>query len=236
MISHHHRTIFVHIPKCAGQSIEHMFLEDLGLTWEAREPLLLRPNDDPDLGPPRLAHLLAADYVRCGHVSQEEFDSYFKFAIVRDPYDRALSMFNYLKVPRRRSIGEKLLSRLNISKPTGNLAMLDIDEFMTEYLPEMFEIGAGEGEDSDFWFVRKQADFVVDADGKLLVDEIIRLEQLNEKIAGLRKRCGLRSELRHVNKSSRKMTRQGLLPMHIDTIEALYKDDFDMFGYARHSS
>jgi hypothetical protein len=32
MISHPHRTLFVHIPKCGGQSVEHAFLNALSLT------------------------------------------------------------------------------------------------------------------------------------------------------------------------------------------------------------
>ena len=42
MISKAHKTIFVHIPKVAGQSIETMFLNDLNLKWDERSKLLLR--------------------------------------------------------------------------------------------------------------------------------------------------------------------------------------------------
>ena len=70
MLTHQHKTVFVHIPKNAGQSIETVFLDVLGLTWESRAPLLLRPNDIPELGPRRLAHLAASEYVSCGHMTQ----------------------------------------------------------------------------------------------------------------------------------------------------------------------
>ena len=60
MISHPHRTVFVHIPKCGGQSIETAFLADLGLGWKSRAPLLMGANDRPELGPPRLSHLRQA--------------------------------------------------------------------------------------------------------------------------------------------------------------------------------
>ncbi len=33
MISHQHKCILVHVPKTAGQSIEHVFLDLHGLTW-----------------------------------------------------------------------------------------------------------------------------------------------------------------------------------------------------------
>ena len=61
MISHRHQCVFVHVPKTAGISIEHVFLAQYGLTWDERAPLLLRFNPDPALGPERLGHLTATD-------------------------------------------------------------------------------------------------------------------------------------------------------------------------------
>ena len=95
MICHDFRTIFVHVPKTAGQSVEMVFLNKLNLTWEQRAPLLLRPNSDPAKGPPRLAHLYASEYVSCGHISDEDFARYFKFSVVRNPWARAVSVYKF---------------------------------------------------------------------------------------------------------------------------------------------
>ena len=51
MISHKHKTVFVHIPKVAGQSVEQMYLADLGLNWSERAVLLLRPKLNTEKGP-----------------------------------------------------------------------------------------------------------------------------------------------------------------------------------------
>lgn len=104
MISHSHKVIFIHVPKCAGQSIEMIFLKDLGLTWEFRAPLLLRPKSREELGPERLAHLFANEYVKFGYIEASKFNDYFKFAIIRDPIDRILSELNYRQVKRRSSV------------------------------------------------------------------------------------------------------------------------------------
>ena len=39
MISFPHKTIFIHIPKCAGQSVEETFLNDIGLDWRKHRHL-----------------------------------------------------------------------------------------------------------------------------------------------------------------------------------------------------
>lgn len=90
MLSERFRTIFVHIPKNAGQSIETVFLEQHGLNWATRAALLLKRNDDPAKGPERLAHLYAREYVEYGYVSQTDFDAFYKFAVVQSVCPRGV--------------------------------------------------------------------------------------------------------------------------------------------------
>ena len=172
MISKAHNCIFVHIPKNAGQSIEHVFLGLNNLTWKTRAPLLLRPNSDPAAGPPRLAHLRARDYVRCGHVSQADYDRFFKFGIVRNPWERMVSFYKYMGEPKTESF----------------------NEFVLNSFPRFWK--------DKYWFVCPQTDYVYDEQSKLLVDFVGRFEQLQPDFGIVCQKLGLPPiQVPFVNKS-----------------------------------
>ena len=210
MISHNHKAIFVHIPKCGGQSIESAFLRDLGLTMANRAPLLLRPNDNPNVGPPRLAHLMAADYLKYCYASAEMFERYYTFSVVRDPISRVVSMFNYLKI--------KDISGRRI----------EFSRFLNEWLPKQLT-GLEQRDVGNFqragWFVRPQYDYLVDEDGKVLLDEIFRLEELNKKFGTIQEKTNLASPLTHINKSDQAFSTKMLSDSERKFIQELYSKD-----------
>lgn len=233
MISHHHKCIFVHIPKNAGQSIEYVFLNLLDLDWETRAPLLLRYNDRPELGPPRLAHLRAQEYVFYKYLSQELFDEYFKFTFVRNPWGRMLSIYKYLKFNQR----------------------YEFKSFLTKAFKNKIWR-------NEYWFVRPQSDFICDENGKILVDFIGKFESLQDDFNDVCKKIALAPiEIPHVNKSNVK-PRLSLHPRElmkylnhqinqinlkriptfnkyqdyydnesIEIVADLYKRDIELFGY-----
>lgn len=176
MISHHHRCVFVHIPKCGGQSVETMFLRDLGLTWEQRAPLVMRPAARGELGPPMLAHLLARDYVRLRYLPQQLFDDYFKFAVVRDPFARAESTYRYLSFDR----------------------LMSFDRFAQQYVPD----AARRPDHRMHWFLRPQVDFLVDENGSPLVDMVLDLADLDAELPAIADKLGVGdTTVPHVNVS-----------------------------------
>ena len=177
MISHHHRCIFVHIPKCGGQSVETIFLRDLGLTWEERAPLLMRPATPGEPAPPMVAHLLAQDYVRSFYISQELFDSYLKFAVIRDPFARVASIYRFLKIDR----------------------LMTFHQYLTGYLTAAVR----DSSHRMHWFVRPQVDYLF-GDGGLMVDRIIRLENLDDELSEVAQGLGVKDcRVPHVNDSER---------------------------------
>ena len=134
MVVHKYKTIFIHIPKTAGQSIESYFLNLLGLDWDTRAPLLLMPNKNKKLGPPYLAHLKADEYVEKHYVSKEIFDDYFKFAFVRNPWSRTVSFYKYFNYD--------LLVSFNF--------------FVYSILPKLFK--------THYWFVCPQFKYIMAGD------------------------------------------------------------------------
>ena len=228
MLSHEYKCIFVHIPKVAGQSIEHVFLNLHGLTWETRSPLLLRANEDPELGPPRLAHLKASEYVSCGHITQEKFDSYFKFAFVRNPWSRLVSIYTYL----------------------GYFEVMPFKQFISE---DFSSATAWE----PHLFIKSQYDYLFDENGKQLVDYIGRFEDLQSGFNQVCSEMGLSEiTLPYVNKTKKnvggvqrlKKVIKQISPFHknysvpgsytqyydkesIQYVKNLYEKEIDIFEY-----
>lgn len=151
MVSHEHKCIFIHIPKTGGQSVENVFLNSIGLTWKTRAPLLLHANAEESIGPQRLEHLKASEYTQHHYVSEELFNNYFKFSIVRDPWSRMFSFYKF----------------------HGYALLTDFKTYVMKYFMK------------DPWnrvqyFVCPQVEYLYDNDNNLLVDYIVRFENMDE--------------------------------------------------------
>lgn len=233
MISHKHKSVFIHIPKCGGQSIEDCFIKENGLTWESKEPLLLRPNKNPLVGPPRLAHLTYLQYLEYSYISQDLMDEYYKFALVRNPFSRLESIYKYL----------------------GYDCVLSFKDFIGKVVTRESKEGSNK-----YYFFRPQMDFICDADGRVKVDDIYRLEDLDKSARDIFDKTQLssyknNSSLPHLNKS---LNRGALSVLKerlrhffdgyfspwfsneivweegsIDIVERVYEVDFNGLGYPR---
>ncbi len=92
MISHKHKCIFIHITKCAGSSIESAFGINLrdsnGQTsklfgWDWNNKL-------------NLQYATPQELLDNNLITREQFDSYYKFIIIRNPWGRMVSSYNYI--------------------------------------------------------------------------------------------------------------------------------------------
>ncbi|WP_206484691.1 sulfotransferase family protein [Thalassotalea sp. G2M2-11] len=177
MISTFDNCLYIHIPKTAGQSVESVFLERAGLSWEEREVMLLKPNSNPELGPPRLAHLTTQEYLDYGYLTKEELNKLFKFTIVRNPWDRLVSEYRYKQ-----------------HKYT-------FKDFLFKHFPEE---GVDDYREHNgiYRHVMPQYQFVYDNNDNLMVDFVGKFENLKEDFATITKQlCGSPLDLPHKNKT-----------------------------------
>ena len=167
MICAEFECLFVHVPKTGGQSIAQFFLDRLGLTWEERDRLLMRPNDDPAAGPPRLTHLTAEEYPRLGYLDEERFRRWFKFAFVRNPWDRLVSDYLFFHAGRH-----------------------GFKRFVLERFPTPAD-DCYRNHAARYRHVIPQHRFLYDEEGRPLVDFIGRFERLNDDFAEVAKHLGI---------------------------------------------
>ena len=208
MISIKHKIIFIHIPKCAGQSIENIFLKDLGLNWQERHHLLLRPRKEREKGPERLAHLYAEEYFKFGYIPKEKYDNFFKFSIIRNPVDRILSEINFQKIPKKNS---------------KNIYGL---ESVEEYISKVIKLDKF----SDLQrHISPQVKFLYDSEtNKLLVDKVIPFDELNNEVPKiLKKKLKVYVEVPKINSSKNKLwVKEELTSGDLSFLNDFYESDF----------
>lgn len=165
-------------------SIERFFVNDLGLSWESRGKLVLGPNHDPSRGPHNLDHLKASQFLNCGHVTKAQFQEYFKFAFVRNPWDRIVSEYKFRDYPKEFDFKTYLFKHW--PKPAWNDLYLHV-------IP--------------------QYDFVFDDNGKLLVDFVGKFESLQADFDIVCGRLAIDPRpLPHINRSpTNRLTKRAVL-------------------------
>lgn len=213
MISHKHKCIFVHIPKCGGSSIEDIIWPKpkdrtpetlwMGITSPGRNKYQTGG----------LQHLLASQ-IRA-EVGEEAFRNYFKFSMVRNPWDKAVS--NYVYTKNRKDL-------------MSFIGMAETDDFRT-YLSLIQQTHHVQWE--------SQHKFVMDAGRRLIVDFVGRFESFEEdaykildQIGLGRKIFGFRlRKIPHANKSLRSNYRDYYNAETKEIVRKLFEEDIEQFGY-----
>ncbi|WP_051333530.1 sulfotransferase family protein [Aliagarivorans marinus] len=147
---------------------------------------------------------------------RRRFNQYFKFAFVRNPWDRLYSAYSYLKGggwnDDDRAWSQQHLTDID-----------DFEQFVLEWLtPERLYAHI------HFW---PQSDFIYDEKGKLLIDYVGYFEDINTDFKQIAKQLGIHTDLSHTNKSQRQGYQDVYTPEAIAKVAKLYQQDIQRFGY-----
>lgn len=188
--------IFIHIPKAAGNAlIKSLYRQSA----TGHDPIL-----------------------RYKQFDIIKFNNSYKFAVVRNPWDRFVSAFHYLK--------------------QGGIGFFDQD-FASQYLDDVVDFRAFVKKlESDNNYRTKilswvhfvpQVDFLCDEKGVFLLDNIIKLEEINKEIIPLCKDLGLtRQTMIKFNASKRKPYKNYYNKELTAIVARLYKQDIERLGYS----
>ncbi len=157
LISHTYKFIFVHIQKTGGSSIEYVLRQF--------DPTALReiPHERDPQNWLKGRHVFARQ-IR-DYVGLKVWNSYFKFAFVRNPWDRLVSWYNMIKLR-----GDKKITPNNFWRYV--LAHSHNFETFIKNCPSIITQLDGDKRSTAF----NQVDYICDEKGRIIVDYIGRYE------------------------------------------------------------
>jgi len=187
-ISYEKEIIFVHIPKCAGTSItKSLRLADQGHHHASRYQI----------------------------VYPEQWETYYKFAIVRNPWDRLVSCYEYARMDES--------YYHSVSGPSIWGKHVDYDLLKDATFEECLELLQQGKLKHQGW--APQSDWVSNNKGELLIDTFIKVEEMPEKIAGVK--------IEKLNTSNRSYQNYEdyYTDETIDLVSKIYSKDIELFDY-----
>ena len=214
-ISRQFKIIFVHIPRVAGTSVEKYLgmgsidqlfsFDKIKLTkWSKKFP----ENSPEQSKTPQ--HLTALELKKV--IPENIFNSFYKFSIVRNPFDRIISEYLHIK---------------DTSQPPylARFKTMSLDDFVLEglSLSQTERINLFDGH------LETQCSYVLDENKSLLVDKVFKLENLQECVDFLKNIVGIEA-FPHARNTT-PIENFTFSEESKEMIKIFYKEDFDFFSY-----
>jgi len=203
LISRTHRFIFIHIYKNAGTSITRTLLPFSTNRWQRGANVILKKLSVSYLDPKPYATHIAASKA-ASMMGRGAFESYFSFAIIRNPWDWQVSLYTYML----KSTGHH---QHELVKSFGGF-----DGYIRWRCTEE---------------VRYQRDFVFSEDGEQLVEFIGRFERLNDDFQRICSRIGISASLPELNMSKVRPYQEYYNEERKELVRRAFEPDIRLFGY-----
>ncbi|MEQ3638116.1 MAG: sulfotransferase family 2 domain-containing protein [Alteromonas sp.] len=186
-------TLFFHIPKSAGTSIVRALYGNSGV---GHFP----------------AHVLKK-------ADEQYFFQAYKFTVVRDPYDRLISAYEFAK--RGGTDDVPFFAGYDMGEFPQNF-----DMFVVEWLARI------DFDTCDYVF-RPQNWFVCDQNQQLLIDKVYKFENMDQVEVELSNHTGRTIKIPMTNKVARNKAISDYYsnPTVLNLVNEIYKQDFEIFGY-----
>ena len=223
MISHEYKCIFIHIPKCAGTSIESALGHLNDYTGRGgQDHRSIRMIEQPLITPSifsskenildvrrRMYHKYRTVMNPRSKftVTKKQYNEYYKFTFVRNPWARVYSWYNHVM-------------RDDIHKNRYKI---------TEYisLNKFLRLHLGKG------VLRPQIYWIKDFSGSIPLDYIGRFETLDKDFQNICNEMRISSiVLPHEKKGSGQDYRKNYDESSIDLVTEFYKEEIEIFGYS----
>ena len=252
-LSHNHKCLFVHIPRTGGTSFRRMLKIDEevdGIEYLNTKGLMPVQNQRihlPSHTIPRVLHKehLCIKYMsQLNLIDQDIFDNYYKFAFVRNPWDKAVSEYmNHYHiycsdfehyVSKVKVIVEYLNENFTFDLETPfyeDYSRITFNALHNKDLDYPFKPWPGEEVVIDPHFFPQHL-FTHDENGNLLVNTIGVFEDFDNNAADILDHLGVdHSHIVKINSSNRGTYQDMHTEKTKDIIARVYDVDIKMFGY-----
>jgi hypothetical protein len=201
VICHNKKCIYIHIPKTAGTSVEQY----------------LRENGKNELqyhgvrNGRSMHHFTAFDLK---HEVPFIFNKYYKFSIVRNPYDRLLSEYYWTPIIGVGfKSGQTKADFITYVSKVVNKKLFFNNIFNDHFIPQYLFIYNGK---------------------KILIDQLFKYEDLDYTINYLKEKLDIHIEFPCLNKSMNStITKIGWTDRQKERIYKIYQKDFILFNYSK---
>lgn len=252
-ISHQNKAVFWHIHKTGGTYIDFILQEhynfksndiDFKLLMETRQNIKCNCNqsaeeqvEETHVEPEKKNKIkllnLLGDCIKNKNIllnmNEEKWKTYFKFAFIRNPYDRAISSYEFLR-------DKEYDKRLNPEIKNDNCSFKDFYVNHEKYNTNIF---------MNCHAFQSQYDNLTNTFNDIQIDYLAKFENLNEELITILKKIGVEDCTKHlelvyenlkINESVKKEITSYYCEESLSAINKLFVDDFEKLGFTMYNN